>query len=122
MGERVQNFLMSPPGGGRIERKAWPEIRHGDDRPLIGLQYLAPAAPEDASRSGRRRRRARHLRPEGSELAKPLASFFIGISAGQPRGSLASHYSQRKRYHQVRETTKLAPGQKSAIAEGRWSA
>src|SRR5438128_548242 len=37
---------MSPAGGQQIERKASTKIHHGYDRPVLGLQYLAPAAPK----------------------------------------------------------------------------
>src|SRR5271166_1447099 len=39
-------FPMSPARRERIERKASPKIHHGNHRPAIGLQYLAPAAPK----------------------------------------------------------------------------
>jgi hypothetical protein len=67
---------MSPACGEVIARKSSPKIHYGHDRPVVGLLYFAPPALKIVVDQADGSDEQYASRSEGSELAKPFASFF----------------------------------------------
>src|SRR6266436_5755813 len=89
IGKRVQNFRCRPAGGQRIERKASTKIHHGYDRPVLGLQYLAPAAPKmpaGQADGGGERDAPDHEEPRSPSFIKPLKRPYIERDSGHVIG------------------------------------